>query len=102
MKALLSHLRYAFLNSKDSTLLIVVSNELSREYEEKMLKYKKAIAWTIADIRGVNFTFCTHNVILEDKYILNIQPQMQLNPTKKKIVKKVVLKLLDAGMIYPH
>jgi len=30
-----------------------------------------------------------------------VQPQRRLNPTTKEAVKKKVLKLLDAGMIYP-
>jgi len=30
-----------------------------------------------------------------------VQPQRRLNPTMKEVVKKEVLKILDAGMIYP-
>lgn len=87
-------------------LPVIVSNELSRDHEEKLLqvvrKYKKTIDWTIVDIKGINPTFCSHKIILEEKYILKIQPQRRLNPTMKEVVKKEVLKLLDAGIIFSY
>jgi len=38
---------------------------------------------------------------MEAEYKLVVQPQRILNPTMKEVVKKEVLKLLDACMIYP-
>jgi hypothetical protein len=38
---------------------------------------------------------------MEAEYKRVVQPQRRLNPTMKEVVKKEVLKLLDAGMIYP-
>ena len=38
---------------------------------------------------------------MEDSYKPSIQPQCRLNPAIKEVVRKEVLKLLDAGMIYP-
>ncbi|OIS98320.1 hypothetical protein A4A49_60928, partial [Nicotiana attenuata] len=48
------HLRYAYLgNSK--TLLVIISSSLTNVQEEKLLRvlreHKKAIGWTIADIK---------------------------------------------------
>jgi hypothetical protein len=37
---------------------------------------------------------------MEAKYKPVVLPQRRLNPTMKEVVKKEVLKLLDAGMIY--
>ncbi|PKI59721.1 hypothetical protein CRG98_019897 [Punica granatum] len=39
--------------------------------------------------------------MLEAKCKPTVQPQRRLNPTLKEVVKKEVLKLLDAGIIYP-
>ena len=39
--------------------------------------------------------------MLEAECKPTVQPQRRLNPTLKDVVKKEVLKLLDAGIIYP-
>ncbi|XP_019253789.1 PREDICTED: uncharacterized protein LOC109232472 [Nicotiana attenuata] len=54
------HLRYAYLgNSK--TLLVIISSSLTNVQEEKLLRvlreHKKAIGWTIADIKGISPLF---------------------------------------------
>ncbi|XP_076921585.1 uncharacterized protein LOC143583043 [Bidens hawaiensis] len=38
---------------------------------------------------------------MEDEYKSVIQPQRRLNPNMSEVVKKEVIKLLDAGLIYP-
>jgi hypothetical protein len=38
---------------------------------------------------------------MENDFKLVAQPQRRLNPTMKEVVRKEVLKLLEAGMIYP-
>jgi len=42
-----------------------------------------------------------HKILMEDNYKPSIQPQRHLNPAMKEVVRKEVLKLLDASMIYP-
>jgi hypothetical protein len=42
-----------------------------------------------------------HRILLEDDSTGSIEPQRRLNPNLKEVVKKEVLKLLDAGIIYP-
>ncbi|MCI27130.1 hypothetical protein A2U01_0048328 [Trifolium medium] len=42
-----------------------------------------------------------HNIMMEDDYKQVAQPQRRLNPTMKEVVRKEVVKLLEAGMIYP-
>jgi hypothetical protein len=42
-----------------------------------------------------------HKIHMETEYKPVVQPQRRLNPIMKEVVKKEVLKLLDAGMIYP-
>ncbi|GKF66620.1 hypothetical protein Tco_0193137, partial [Tanacetum coccineum] len=62
---------------------------------------KGAIAWSIADIKGIDSSFCTHKILMEDKFKPSVQPQRRVNPNIKEVVKKEVIKLLDAGLIYP-
>ncbi|KAG9458303.1 hypothetical protein H6P81_002811 [Aristolochia fimbriata] len=68
---------------------------------EVMSKHKKAIGWSLSDIEGISPTMCTHRILMEDNYKPNSQPQRRLNPTLQAVVKKDVIKLLDAGIIYP-
>ncbi|XP_052621494.1 uncharacterized protein LOC128127143 [Lactuca sativa] len=55
LKCLPDHLKYAYLG-EDKTLPIIISDKLSIEEEDKLVtllkKYKKAIGWTIVDIKG--------------------------------------------------
>ena len=41
-----------------------------------------------------------HMILMEESYKPSIQPQCRLNPSMKEVVRKEVLNLLDAGMIY--
>ncbi|CAJ2674991.1 unnamed protein product [Trifolium pratense] len=62
---------------------------------------KEAMGWSIEDLKGISPGFCMHKIKMEDEYKPVVQPQRRLNPTMKEVVKKEVLKLLKAGMIYP-
>ena len=63
--------------------------------------HKSALGWTIADIKGISSLICTHKIYLEDDCKTSREPQRWLNPTMKDVVKNEVIKLLDAGIIYP-
>ncbi|KAJ0759149.1 putative nucleotidyltransferase, Ribonuclease H [Helianthus annuus] len=62
---------------------------------------REAIAWRLSDIKGISPAYCTHRILMEDDYKPVVQPQRRLNPNMQEVVKKEVLKLLDAGVIYP-
>ena len=64
-------------------------------------QHKRAFTWKISDIKGISPSFCTHKILMEEEYKLVVQPQRRLNPNMKEVVKKEVVKLLDAGLIYP-
>ncbi|KAG9458445.1 hypothetical protein H6P81_002953 [Aristolochia fimbriata] len=103
LKPLPSNLKYVFLEKNDKP--VIISSCLT-VLEEKMLievlsKHKKAIGWSLSDIEGISPTICTHRILMEDNYKPSIQPQRRLNPTLQEVVKKEVIKLLDAGIIYP-
>ncbi|XP_061376486.1 uncharacterized protein LOC133318503 [Gastrolobium bilobum] len=104
LKELPPTLKYAFLGESKAYPVIININ-LSTVEEEKLLKvlreHKTAIGWSITDLKGINPSFCTHKILMENDVKPVRQPQRRLNPTMKEVVRKEVVKLLDAGMIYP-
>ncbi|KAJ9541597.1 hypothetical protein OSB04_028103 [Centaurea solstitialis] len=104
LKQLPSHLKYAFLEKPDK-LPVIISSTLEEEQENQLIQvlkqHTKAIGWTIADLKGISPTICQHKIILEDTNFNSVEPQRRLNPVMKEVVKKEILKWLDAGIIYP-
>ncbi|GJZ04802.1 reverse transcriptase domain-containing protein [Tanacetum coccineum] len=104
LKDLLSHLEYAFLEGTDK-LPIIISKELKDEEKAALLKvlksHKRAIAWKISDIKGIDPSFCTHKILMENDFKSEVQHQRMVNPKIHGVIKKEVIKLLDAGLIYP-
>ena len=64
-------------------------------------EHKRAIGWTIADIRGISPSFCMHKILMNDEYKPTVEHQRRLNPIMKEVVKKEIIKWLDAGIVYP-
>ncbi|GJX52469.1 reverse transcriptase domain-containing protein [Tanacetum coccineum] len=53
----------------------------------KVLKnHKGAIAWSIANIKGIDSSFFTHKILMEDEFKLSVQPQRRVNPNIKEVV----------------
>ncbi|GJU61666.1 reverse transcriptase domain-containing protein [Tanacetum coccineum] len=104
LKDLPSHLEYAFLEGTDK-LPVIISKELKDEEKAALLKvlksHKRAIAWKISDIKGIDPIFCTHKILMEDDFKPAVQHQRRVNPKIHEVIKKEVIKLLDAGLIYP-
>nr|GEZ44798.1 DNA-directed DNA polymerase [Tanacetum cinerariifolium] len=104
LKELPSHLEYVFL--EDSIKLLVIIAKNLKVDEKKALinvlkSHKRAIAWKISDIKGINPRFYTHKILMDDDYKPAIQSQRMVNPKIHDVIKKEVIKLIDAGMIYP-
>ncbi|KAL5565027.1 hypothetical protein UlMin_028191 [Ulmus minor] len=97
-------LKHAFLGPGD-IFPVIISSELSDVQSDKLLdllrEHKTALGWTIANIKGISPLICSHRIHLEEEANPRQDPQRRLNPTMKEVVKKEVLKLLDAGIIYP-
>ncbi|KAG7559515.1 Integrase catalytic core [Arabidopsis thaliana x Arabidopsis arenosa] len=104
LKPLPKGLRYAFLG-QNSTYPVIVSDELNTDQVNLLLtelrKYRRAIGYSLDDIKGISPNLCTHRIHLENESYSSIEPQRRLNPNLKEVVKKEILKLLDAGIIYP-
>nr|GEV55044.1 DNA-directed DNA polymerase [Tanacetum cinerariifolium] len=63
--------------------------------------HKRAIAWKLSDIKGIDPEFSTHKILMEEDLKPVIQHQRRVNPKFHEVIKQEVLKLLDAGLIYP-
>nr|GFB58100.1 reverse transcriptase domain-containing protein [Tanacetum cinerariifolium] len=104
LKELPSHLEYAFLEETDK-LPVIIAKDLKKDEKEALLKvfksHKWAIAWKITKIKGIDPRFYTHKILMEEDYKPAVQSQRRVNPKIHEVIKKEVIKLLDAGMIYP-
>ena len=63
--------------------------------------HKNAIEWSLVDLKGIRPSMCMHQILLEDGHKPSVEAQRRLNPKMKEVVRKEVLKWLDAGVIYP-
>nr|GEV90979.1 reverse transcriptase domain-containing protein [Tanacetum cinerariifolium] len=104
LKELPSHLEYVFLERIDK-LPVIISKELKDEEKSTLIKVLKshewAIAWKIFDIKGIDPRFCTHKILMDDDFKPMVQHQRRFNPKIHEVIKKEVIKLLDAELIYP-
>jgi len=64
-------------------------------------KYRKAIGYTLDDLKGIHPSLYMHRILMEDDHKLSIEHQRRLNPSIQEVVKKEILKLLKASIIYP-
>nr|GEU43758.1 reverse transcriptase domain-containing protein [Tanacetum cinerariifolium] len=104
LKDLPSYLKYAYLEGVDK-LPVIIAKDLKDDEKEAPLKvlksHKRAIAWKITDIKGIDPRFCTHKILMKEDHKPVVQSQRRVNPKIHKVIKKEVIKLLDARMIYP-
>ncbi|GJW38601.1 reverse transcriptase domain-containing protein [Tanacetum coccineum] len=98
------HLEYAFLEDNNK-LPVIIAKDLSVDEKTALIKVlksrKRAIAWKLSDIKGINPEFYSHKILREDDYEPTVQHQRRVNPKIHDVIKKEVEKLLDAGLIYP-
>ncbi|WZZ51200.1 hypothetical protein YC2023_051307 [Brassica napus] len=103
LKPLPSGLKYGFLYDQ-SYPVIVNANLTSGELAlllNKLRKYMKAIRYSLDDIPGISPDLGMHRIHLEDDAKTSVEQQRRLNPNLKEVVKKEIIKLQDAGVIYP-
>nr|GFA26194.1 reverse transcriptase domain-containing protein [Tanacetum cinerariifolium] len=104
LKELPPHLEYAFLGD-NGKWPVIIAKDLSSNEKTALInvlkKRKKAIAWKLTDIKGIDPEFCSHKILLEEDYSPKVQSQRRVNPKIYDVIKKEVEKLLDAGLIYP-
>ncbi|GKA40446.1 reverse transcriptase domain-containing protein [Tanacetum coccineum] len=87
LKDLPSHLEYEFLEVTDK-LPVIIAKDIKEDEKVRLLKvlksHKRAIAWKILNIKGIDPQFCTHKILMEDDSKPEIQHQRRLNDATRK------------------
>lgn len=55
----------------------------------------------MSDLHGISLALCIHQIFMDEGHKTVAQPQMRLNPIMKEVVKKEVIKWLNARIIFP-
>ena len=63
-------------------------------------RYKRVIGLTIADIIGIPPGICSHKIQLLSDHKPSIEHWRRLNPPMQEVMKKEIIKWLDARLIY--
>ena len=104
LKPLPAGLRYAFLHG-DTESPVIISDKLSEEESARLItvleKHQAVLGYSLHDLKGISPNLCTHHILLEPDITPSREPQRRLNNAMREVVKKEVLKLLHAGVIYP-
>nr|GEX30369.1 reverse transcriptase domain-containing protein [Tanacetum cinerariifolium] len=91
LKDLAPHLEYTFLEGDDK-LPVIIAKDLSDEEKTILIKvlksHKRAIAWKLFDIKGINPELCTHKIPMEDDFEPAIQHQRKINPKIHDVIKR--------------
>lgn len=87
-------MRYAFLG-ESFTYPIIISNHSRVEEENKLLEmlkvHKKALDWSIDDIKGISPSFCMHKFLIQDDYKTCSEHQYRLNHNIKELFRAKVM-----------
>nr|GEY64912.1 hypothetical protein [Tanacetum cinerariifolium] len=91
LKTLPPHLEYAFLEGNDK-LPVIIAKDLSVEEKTALLtvlkSHKRAIAWKLSDIKGINPEFCTHKILMEEDFTPAVQHHRRVNPKIHDVIKQ--------------
>nr|GEV99639.1 reverse transcriptase domain-containing protein [Tanacetum cinerariifolium] len=83
---------------------VIIAKDLKDEEKTALIKvlksHKQVLAWQLFDIKGINPELCTHKILMEDDFKTAVQHQRRVNPKIHVVIRKEVLKFLDAGLIY--
>ena len=84
---------------------MIISSHLNKNQEGNLLdvlsEHKEAIGWTIEDIKRISPFVIMHQIHPEENVKTSREARRNLNPFLKEVVRVEVMKLLDAGIIYP-
>jgi hypothetical protein len=104
LKQLPPELSFVFLNGNHETP-VIISDKLSNDETQRLVatleKYRSVIDYSLKDLKGISLSLCTHRISMEQDYKHVHEHQRRLNNAMREVVKKEVLKLLEAGVIYP-
>ena len=66
--------------------------------------HRSAFGYSLEDLMGISPVLCTHHFPIDSNFTPSREPQRRLNNAMREVVKKEILKLYHAGIIYhmPH
>ena len=77
------HIKYVYL-SKQETFPVIIASHLNDGQEENLKtilrKHRKAIGWTITDIKGLSPVIVQHHIHLNEEVTPKRDLQRRLNP----------------------
>jgi hypothetical protein len=104
LKPLPIGLRYAFLDD-DLELPVIVSDKLTQEQTLRLMavleRHHSTFGYSLQDLKRISSALCTHHIPIDLSISPTREPQCRLNNAMREVVKKEVLKLLHARIIYP-
>ena len=104
LKPLPDNLKYAYID-ENKIYPVIISANLSAEEESKLLdvlrSHRPAIRYSLDDLKGISLALCMHKIHLEEDAKPVIDSQRRFHPRLKEVARKEVLKLIEAGIIYP-
>nr|GEY40887.1 reverse transcriptase domain-containing protein [Tanacetum cinerariifolium] len=72
------------LNQRNYMPEVIIAKDLSVEEKTVLLtvlkSHKRAIAWKLSDIKGINPKFCTHKILMEEDFEQSVQHQRGVSP----------------------
>src|SRR3954470_11489379 len=104
LKPLPGDLKYAYIDDK-KLYPVIICSKLSGQEEERLLqvlrKHRGAMGYTLDGLKGISPTICQHAINLEPDAKPVVEHERHLIPNMKEVVRNEILKLLEAGIIYP-
>jgi hypothetical protein len=97
-------LQYAYLDEKNIYPVIISANLLAGEVArllDMLRAHRPAIGYSLDNLKGISPALCMHKINLEEDIKPVVDYQCRLNPKMKEVVRKELIKLLEAGIIYP-
>jgi hypothetical protein len=84
---------------------VIISDKLSDEESFRLItvleNYHAAFGYSLQDLKGISPVLCTHRIPTNPEITPSREPQRRHQNAMRDVVKKEVLKLLHAGIIYP-
>ena len=84
---------------------MIISDKLSQEESLCLItileKHRSIFGYSLQDLKGISPALCTHRIPTDPDSTPSREPQRRLNNAMREIVKKEVLKLLHAEIMYP-